>query len=332
MTRLSNPTPVLVSLALALVIGTGTAAAAQPDEVKVGKATVLAGETGTRADVALDEAAAAAVRAELEGRSIGILMFGPDISEEDPEVQGAKAAIEALGAAALFCETLETRRRAVRCGGEPIHAAIIYTSPNVPPFLSYPLDARAVRQGVPFVRMGAPQGWDGRDGSVEIVFDRAAWGLATGRAAGAWAAEAWPDREVTVAVGSFGVEDDPFPESVSQGVLEVLPSATIAQLSPDPQESVTADLYTGGIFGERMTSLLEGGTSGVDGQPIAVFLPFCPEPLPTGPSFAGCLRIDREDIGAAAVDVIAGMRAGRATPAEILVGEFEVIRPGESAD
>jgi hypothetical protein len=319
-----------VLLGLSLLASTTATAAAQ-DTVKVGEGAVLVGETGTRAEVALDEAAKAAASADLAGRSIGITTaMGPDpLSPENPELRGARAAIEALGASAVFCDNVEYRRRQVRCGREPIDALIIYRGPNSFPFH---VDQRAVRRGVPFVRMGQPTEAEGRDGSVEIVFDRAAWGLAVGRGAGAEAAEAWPDRDVTVAIGSFGIVGDPFPDGVSQGVLETLPSATIAPLSPDPLESVPADLYTGAIFGERMTNLLGADATGIDGQPIAVFLPFCPDPMPTHPSFAGCLGIDLDEAGAAAVDVIAGLRAGREIPGEILVGKFEVILPGPSTD
>jgi hypothetical protein len=324
MTRIAKRTPVIALLGLSLLTGTA-AAAAQPDEVKVGDGTVLVGETGTPADLALDEAALVAARADLAGRSVAIVLYGPDVSQDDPEVQGAKAAIESVGAAAVFCDTLETRRRKTRCGRDPIDAAIIYSRARLPILFE-------TARGLPLVGMGVPYGAKGAGGWVEIVFDQAAWGLATGRAAGTWGAEAWPDGEVIVAVGSFGGDDDPVADAVAEGVLEILPSATIVPLSPDPEEPVTADLYTGGIFGERMTSLLELDATGVNGQPIAVFLPFCPDPMPTGPNFAGCLRLDYNEAGAAAVDVIASLRAGREVPGEILYGTFEAVAPAESAE
>jgi len=75
--------------------------------------------------------------------------------------------------------------------------------------------------------------------------------------------------------------------------------------------------------------MLESPTLGMDGQPTAIFSVTCPDPLPVDPRFAGCLDLGYEDVGTAAVDVIARLSTGGQVPAEIVVGPtIEVVSGG----
>jgi hypothetical protein len=138
----------------------------------------------------------------------------------------------------------------------------------------------------------------------------------------------WPDTAVTVAIRPASREEpDRYYEAVADGVLESRPDATILPPSFERLSDIDANLYTGTIRMDDVPLLaMAAGEFGTPGQPLGFFPLACPVPLPTIPEFAGCLRLGYEDVGAAAVDAIASLRAGGQVPAEIVANpSVEVV-------
>jgi hypothetical protein len=313
-----------------LLVGMVGAGAQAGEAVAVGDGSVLVGQVGTRDILALDDAARATAASALLGMSIGIVLvpgfMGETIDESVPEAQGAEAAIEALGARAAVCDRVEFKRRQARCGRTAIDAAVVL---QFFPSERFAAPERLIRQGFPVVAIDTVAQEAPTDGSVWLRVDHTAAGLEEGRAAGAWAASAWPDTDVTVAIQPIAAPPDPFFDAVSQGILESLPTATVLPQPSEPIESIDANLYTGGISGRLVAGLLEATDLGIDGAPLAVFSITCPDPLPTDERFAGCLNLGYEDVGAAAVDVVARLITGGEVPAEVAVGPtIEVVLAG----
>ena len=313
-----------------LVLGTVGVDAQSSETAGVGDGSVLVGQVGTRADIALDDDSRAAAAAALSGKPIGIMLvqgfMGEAVTEDAPEAQGAKAAIEALGATPVMCDRVEFKRRQARCGKQPIDAAVVLQFFPAAPFTA---PERLVKDGFAIVVLEAPSEEAPTDGRVRLRTDITAAGLEEGRAAGAWAASAWPDSDVVAAIQPVAAAPDSFFDAVSQGLLESLPSATVVPQSTDPLESIDANLYTGAVVGRMVATLLEAPDLGIEGGPTAVFSITCPDPLPSDERFAGCLDLGYEDVGAAAVDVIARLSTGGQVPAEIVVGPtIEVVSGG----
>jgi hypothetical protein len=323
----------LIGTALALCLAlTATTARAQSDG---GDGGVLADQTGTRGDVALDDATRAAAAEALGGRSIAIVLpvgMTGTLPEDAPEAQGAKAAIEALGATPVSCDTLELRRRAARCGGANVDAVVVFQLDPVDTFggRSGAQADRLIERGLHVVVVDFSDGASTPAGSVRLTIDDTAIGLEQGRAAGAWAAQAWPDLDPTVAISPRTEGPDPYYDAVVQGLSETLPAATITPPSFDQLSSIDANLYTGWLFMDpSLQAALAAGLVGIEDQPSAFFPITCPDPLPTGPEFAGCLRYGNEEVGVAAVDVIATLVTGGQVAAEIAAGPtIEVVTPG----
>jgi len=359
MTRSAQGIRVVSLLGLCLVVGASVAQAQAPsgsvapssvpgvasaslppgvEAVSVGDGAVLVGQTGSGQDVALDQAAMAAASAALEGRPIGIVLAtgpaGERLSPDTPEVLATQAAIERLGAVPIVCDSVQFRRRQARCGRKNV-GAIVVLKIFPGPLLRAP--ARLIERGLAIAVIDFAPTDVPTDGSVRLRSDFTEAGLAQGRAAGAWAASAWPDADVSVSIDPLGPEPDPFYDTVAQGVLEALPTATILPHSLDPQQTIDANLYTGAIPGRSIAALLQGEALDVEGKPVGVFALSCPpggvlDPaaaaagLPTDPRYAGCVDLDQGAIGAAAVDVIARLASGGSVPADISVAvPYEVV-------
>jgi hypothetical protein len=293
------------------------------DVVAVGAGGVLVGQAGQRSDVALDDTERTAAAAALDGASVGIVLVAPPgtgFSKDDPAVVGAKAALERLGAKAVSCEQWSTRRRFQcfgRRGAVPVDALIVFDY-----FTKTPLEVpgRLLGRGLAVALVGLPGGSAPTDGTVWLRQDPSLYGIEQGRAAGAWAASEWPDTDITVDIRPASREvPDPFYEAVAAGVIESLPGATVLPPSELPIIGTPANLYTGNMRIEDVPlAELAAGTFGSSGEPLAFFPIACPDPLPTMAEFAGCLRLGWDDVGAAAVDAIATLRAGGQVPAEIV--------------
>ena len=223
-----------------MVLGTVGVDAQSSETAGVGDGSVLVGQVGTRADIALDDDGRAAAAAALSGKPIGIVLvqgfMGEAVTEDAPEAQGAKAAIEALGATPVMCDRVEFRRRQARCGKQPIDAAVVLQFFPAAPFTA---PERLVKDGFAIVVLEAPSEEAPIDGRVRLRTDITAAGLEEGRAAGAWAASAWPDLDMVAAIQPVDPAPDPFFDAVSQGLLESLPSATVVPQSTEPSESST---------------------------------------------------------------------------------------------
>ena len=132
--------------------------------------------------------------------------MGEAVTEDAPEAQGAKAAIEDLGATPVMCDRVEFKRRQARCGKQPIDAAVVLQFFPAEPFTA---PERLVKDGFAIVVLEAPSEEAPTDGRVRLRTDIMAAGLEEGRAAGAWAASAWPDSDVVAAIQPVAAAPDP---------------------------------------------------------------------------------------------------------------------------
>jgi hypothetical protein len=69
---------------------------------------------------------------------------------------------------------------------------------------------------------------------------------------------------------------------------------------------------------EMVAISLAAGALGPAGGPVAIFPLGCPATVPNDETFAGCIDLDYEVVGAAAVDAVASILAGVEGPAEIV--------------
>jgi hypothetical protein len=311
----------MVAVVTLSVLAGSVAATAQSEAVQVGPGQVLVGETATVAGVGVDPPVRAAAAARLAGESIGIVLL-PDVSGQGelprdlPMAEGARDAIEALDAKPVYCTAVQFTRRQARCDRKDVAGLVAIA---ILPGSNLVAPSRLIRRGLPVVVIGAMSAEPPTDGSVRIQDDPAASGLAQGRAAGAYAAAAWPDIDPTVAITSFTQGGDAFSAAVAQGISEVLPAATVLPPTSGQLTDVGAHLYTGAIGANQVpVTGLAAGLFGGDLMP-AFFLLACPETLPQEGWFAGCLRQDYSDLGTAAVDVIASIVGAGQVPAEIVV-------------
>jgi hypothetical protein len=295
------------------------------ERVKVGRGGVLIGQIGQGTDVAMDDAERAAAASALDGISIGIsaitLPGSPIDVSELPEALAARAAIEGAGATARVCDEVFWTKKKVICNGKDIEGLVAF--PLMPGQLKLP--ARLLKRGFALAVAG-DGGSAPTKGTVQLRQDWTALGMSQGRAAGAWAASAWPDSEVTVSIWPLGRDpDDPFGEAVTTGLLESLPNATVLPTADAPA-AVDANLYTGAVSIPMFSVRLAAGDLGIAGEPLGIFSLACPEPLPSDEWFAGCMRVDYEPIGTAAAEAVVTVLMGGDVPAEIVVQPaFEVV-------
>jgi hypothetical protein len=182
----------------------------------------------------------------------------------------------------------------------------------------FEVPGRLVERGLAVAIVG-PAGTAPTKGTVLVREDPAAYGLEQGRAAGAWAATAWPDTDVVVNVRPASADpDDPYYQAVSAGILESLPAATILPPVFGSPTEIEANLYTGAMPAEMVAVSLAAGALGPAGGPVAIFPLGCPPTLPTDETFAGCIDLDYEAVGAAAVGAVASILAGLEGPDEIV--------------
>jgi hypothetical protein len=261
--------------------------------------------------------AAATTTGVLDGKTIGVVTIAPpgaSIPRDTPIVLGAQAAIEASGGAAAICEGAQFTRRQARCGRKVVDGLVVVMFfPG-----QFEVPGRLVERGLAVAIVGPP-GAAPTEGTVLVREDPAVYGLAQGRAAGVWAATAWPDTDVVVNVRPASTDpDDAFYQAVSAGILESLPTATILPPVFGAPAEIEANLYTGAMQAEMVTVSLAAGALGPAGGPVAIFPLGCPDPVPTDGTFAGCIDLDYEVVGAAAVDAVASILAGVDGPEEIV--------------
>jgi hypothetical protein len=253
----------------------------------------------------------------LSGKAIGIVMITPpgaSIPRDTPIIQGAQAAIEGSGATAAICEVAHLTRRQAHRGREVVDGLVV--------LMFFPgrfeVPGRLVERGLAVAIVGPP-GSAPTDGTVLLREDPAVYGLEHGRAAGAWAATAWPDTDVIVNVRPASADpQDAYYQAVSAGILETLPTATILPPAFGAPADVEANLYTGAMQASMVAVPLAAGALGPSGGPVAIFPLGCPDPLPTDETFAGCIDLGYEVVGAAAVETVASILAGAETPDEMV--------------
>ena len=235
---------------------------------------------------------------------------GASVPRDTPIIQGAQAAIEGGGATAVICEGAQFTRRQARCGRKVVDGLVVVMFFPGP----FEVPGRLVDRGLAVAIVGAP-GSAPTEGTVLVREDPAAYGLEQGRAAGVWAAAAWPDTDVIVNVRPASVDpQDAYYQAVAAGFLETLPTATILPPVFGAPADVEANLYTGAMQAGMVAVPLAGGALGPPGGPVAIFPLGCPDPLPTGETFAGCIELGYEVVGEAAVDAVASIVAGAETP------------------
>jgi hypothetical protein len=279
------------------------------ERVKVGSGGVLIGQVGQSEDLAMDEGAPAAAATALAGRTIGIQV--PPIVQGDVRsdfIQGARAAIEGFGANAQQCPGVLFDGNRAFCDGKAIDGLVVFQAEPG----NWEIRPRTIKSG--FAVAVTDVGQRLTKGMVRLRNDPTGLGLEQGRAAGAWAAAAWPDAEVSVGIHyPFSPDSDhPYRQAVAAGVIESIPAATILP----PEEVGDADLHIGYIPSALTEGLLADFNA--TGEPVGLFPTTCPDPLPTDVWFAGCTRLDFGDVGAAGANAVAKVLTGGEVPAEIL--------------
>ena len=206
---------------------------------------VLVGESGSAADLTLDEDELAAAQEALAGQTVGIVATTLETEYHRLLNETASDTLEGWGATVEICDSQVDTARALDCFEGFLAkgvAGIVTTSSAAT--VDEAAD-QAIADGIVVVQV---TGLDlGETGAVGISVDNLTIGLEEGRSAGQWAAEMWPGEEVQAIILDF----PEIPDLVARG--EAIADG-LAETNPDVK--VVATLI-GGPAGKRSSPLTE---------------------------------------------------------------------------
>lgn len=332
---------------LAMVVGAALAVTLTPLTVAAqdgASGSVLVGQAGSAADLALSDAEAAAAQAALAGKTVGIVATTLETEYHKLLNETAKALLETWGATVEICDSQVDAARALDCFEGFVQkgvAGIITTSSAA---TVGEAAGQAIADGIIVVQV---TGLDlGDTGAVGISVNNLTIGLEEGRSAGLWAAEMWPGQEVEALVLDYPDIPDLVARSdaIVQGMAETNPNVKVAArlvgglpengvtstetaLQSHPGLRLVTGINDGGNLGAYQALVAEGkqpgevGVFGIDCDPAAVEL------IDQGTMYEGCVDTNPAGTGELAASAIAKLMAGSDVPGNVEVPVFTYSGP-----